>query len=78
MTRATAHLAKGEWRSAVALHPLAPAVAVQVLGGWLLWGCVAAGRLRAPSFWALNVWLGANVVLLVGLWLWRLWSGTVP
>src|SRR5512134_3286274 len=49
MTRAFAHLAKGEWSAALALHPLAPVVALETLLGWLVWGMEIAGRpLRLP------------------------------
>jgi hypothetical protein len=42
VTRALAMLAKGEWRCAIAYHPLSPLVAVALCGGWLylLW-CAA-------------------------------------
>ena len=42
VTRSLAMLAKGEWRRAVAYHPMGPLVAVALCGGWLylLW-CAA-------------------------------------
>jgi hypothetical protein len=81
MTRALAHLAKGEWRSALAVHPLAPLIAGELLLGWLAWGAGAFGisgifgmpRLagRLPAL------LLANVALLTALWMGRLAAGAL-
>jgi len=79
MTRALAHLAKGEWRAAVAAHPFAPLLAVELLLGWLAWGAQAAGvarRLRAEG--PLGLLLGANAALLLALWVGRLAAGALP
>jgi hypothetical protein len=38
MTRALAHLAKGEWRAALTAHPFSPVLAAELALGWLLWG----------------------------------------
>ena len=50
MTRAFAHLAKGEWAAAVAGHPLAPVVALEIVLGWVAWGAVLTfgHRFRLP------------------------------
>jgi hypothetical protein len=46
MTRAFAHLAKGEWSAAVRDHPLAPVLAAELGLAWAAWGCALAGQLR--------------------------------
>ncbi len=77
MTRAFAHLAKGEWGAALVLHPLAPVVALEMVLGWLAWGAVAAGRpLRLPV--RVETLLVANAAALCALWLGRLATGTLP
>jgi hypothetical protein len=73
MTRAFAHLAKGEWRSALAVHPLAPLVAGELLLGWLAWGAGALPRIAAR----LPALLLANVALLIALWMGRLAAGAL-
>jgi hypothetical protein len=76
MTRALAHLAKGEWRAALAVHPLAPLVAGELLFGWLAWGAGALGirRIRPDGLPPL---LLANVALLTALWMGRLAAGAL-
>jgi hypothetical protein len=78
MTRAFAHLAKGEWAAALALHPLAPVVALEIVAGWALWGLGLAARrvLRLPV--GIEVLLLGNVALLFALWLGRAATGTLP
>lgn len=77
MTRAFAHLAKGEWSAALVLHPLAPVVALEIILGWLAWGFVAAGRpLRLPV--RVETVLVANAAALCALWLGRIATGTLP
>jgi Protein of unknown function (DUF2752) len=78
MTRAFAHLAKGEWSAALADHPLAPFVALEMIAGWATWGLGLVSRrpFRLPvGFEAL---LLANVALLFALWLGRAATGTLP
>jgi hypothetical protein len=86
MTRALAHLAKGEWRAALAVHPFAPLLAAELLLVWLAWGSELigiAGRLprrispdgTSPLILALVL---ANVALLTALWMGRLAAGTLP
>lgn len=77
MTRAFAHLAKGEWTAAVADHPLAPVIALELILGWVAWGAMAAGRpLRSPV--RVEAVLVANAAALCALWLGRLATGTLP
>lgn len=77
MTRAFAHLTKGEWGAALALHPLAPVIALEVLLGWLIWGATVAGKpLRLPV--RVETVLVANAAALCALWLGRIATGTLP
>ena len=77
MTRAFAHLAKGEWGAAVADHPLAPVLALEFILGWAIWGAMAAGRpLRLPV--RVETLLVANAAALCALWLGRIATGTLP
>ncbi len=84
MTRALAHLAKGEWRAALSAHPFAPVLAAEVMIGWLAWGISGvsgiAGRRLSQRIWpaGLTPALLANFALLVALWVGRLAAGTLP
>jgi hypothetical protein len=78
MTRALAALARGDWRDALAFHPLAPVIAAEA--AWL-WARVGAGLLGlAPRFdeRGLPRLALANAAALLALWLARLASGTLP
>jgi hypothetical protein len=78
MTRAFAHLAKGEWSAAVALHPLAPVLALEMILGWLVWGAALAQKrpLRLPV--RLETVMLAHGAVLCALWLGRAATGTLP
>ena len=79
MTRAFAHLAKGEWAAAWANHPLSFVLAPQIGLAWLAWGLALAGRLRLslddPR--VPRVLIGEAAVLLA-FWLGRLAIGSLP
>lgn len=81
MTRALSHLARGEWRAALALHPLAPLIAAELLAGWAAAGRAALSRGRAAAelwrSWVPAV-LAADGALLVAVWAGRLASGIWP
>lgn len=49
LTRALAHLAKGEWPAALAAHPLAPLLAAELGLLWAAWG-VSLARGSRPRF----------------------------
>jgi hypothetical protein len=79
MTRALGALARGDLTSAVAAHPLAiPLVlelaALWLLAGWLLWRgrplAVPAGPLQAALIW--------HGVAFLAVWLGRAATGTLP
>jgi pimeloyl-ACP methyl ester carboxylesterase len=78
MTRALAHLAKGEWSAAVRDHPLAPVLALEGVLVWAAWGAALAAErsLRLPV--RLESLVLANAAALVALWLGRAATGTLP
>jgi hypothetical protein len=78
LTRAFALLAKGDWRAAVALHPLAPVLALELILGWLAWGTALALKrpLRPPV--RTETLALAHVAVLCALWLGRAATGTLP
>jgi hypothetical protein len=78
LTRAFAHLAKGEWAAAVKMHPLAPVLALEAVLGWLAWGAALAARrpLRLPV--TVDALVLGHVAVLCALWLVRLATGTLP
>jgi hypothetical protein len=83
LTRAVSHLLHGEWSLALRLHPLAPLLAAEAGALWLLWGGRLLGGDRAQAAWRLFArWLPAalavHAALLLGLWLGRLATGTLP
>ncbi len=73
MTRAAAHLARGEWAAAFARHPLAIPLAAEAA---LLWAAapVALARGWRPSGRAVRAWLVVHAVALLVLWLARLFT----
>ena len=89
MTRALAHLAKGEWQGALAAHPFSPVLAAELVLGWLFWGVhaldavatlgISGGRLPR-RIWpaALTPAVLVNLALLVAVWMGRLAAGTLP
>ena len=78
MTRAMAHLAKGEWAAAWRDHPFSPFLAVELASGWAAWGAVLAGWLRAPRIARPDLLAAGHAAVLVGLWIGRLATGTLP
>lgn len=76
LTRAFAHLAKGEWSEALADHPLAFVLAVEFALAWLAWGAAIAGRL--PRRLPVDAIVLANAAVLCAFWLGRLATGTLP
>jgi len=78
MTRSLLFLAHGDWRAAVAQHPLGPLLVAEGIALWVAWGLVAQGVVAAPSRRALNGWLIGHAVLLFGVWAWRYLHGSLP
>lgn len=78
LTRAFAHLAKGEWAAALAAHPLAPVLALEFLLIWLAWGCAALRGLPLPRPAWLERAVIAHLAVLCALWVGRLSTGSLP
>jgi hypothetical protein len=78
MTRAFAHLAKGEWTAAIRDHPLAPLLAAEAALAWAVWGGVAAGWLRRPRIERTDLVAVGHVAVLAAVWLGRMATGTLP
>lgn len=78
MTRALAHLAKGEWAAAVRDHPLAPLLAAEACAAWVAWGLPAADRLRARVVAGMDRLALWHVAVFGLVWLLRLAAGTLP
>lgn len=81
MTRAFAHLAKGEWAAAARSHLLAFPLAAELAGAWLVWG-IALARRPAPGPPLMprlyERWLFGHMAVLVAFWLGRAATGTLP
>jgi hypothetical protein len=78
LTRAFAHLAKGEWTAALAAHPLAPVLAIEFLLIWLAWGRAALRGLTFPRTDWVERAVIAHLAVLCALWVGRLSTGTLP
>lgn len=78
LTRAFAHLAKGEWTAALAAHPLAPVLALEFLLIWLAWGRSALRGLPPPRPAWMERAVIAHLAVLCALWAGRLSTGTLP
>jgi hypothetical protein len=78
MTRAVSHLVNGDLEAAVGFHPLVIPLmlAFAVAWGWFL--VTRLGRVRPMGARSMNVALGAMTLALVGVWAFRLVSGTLP
>ncbi|HBL28601.1 MAG TPA: hypothetical protein DD490_17335 [Acidobacteria bacterium] len=78
MTRAFAHLAKGEWAAAASDHLLAYVLAAELAVVWVLWGvALARGREPRPPASFERLALG-HLAVLVAFWMGRLATGTLP
>ncbi len=62
----------------LALHPLAPLVALDAAAAWGLWGLVVHDLAAPPPARAVRLVLLAQLALFVALWLGRLATGTAP
>lgn len=78
MTRAFAHLAKGEWSAAASDHLLAFVIAAELGCAWLLWGAALIRRrpVRMPAGFERLVL--AHLAVLIAFWLGRVSTGTLP
>ncbi len=78
LTRALSQLLQGHLARAIALHPLAPLVALDAAAGWGLWGLTLYGLASAPPARTVRLVLLAQLAVFVALWLDRLATGTAP
>lgn len=78
MTRAASRLIRGDLGAAMSFHPLVPAIVIVALGGWVWFLLRRSGRVQPLSNRALNGILIATVAGLLGVWLARLVTGTLP
>jgi hypothetical protein len=78
LTRSVSHLLRGDLARSIGFHPLGPFLAIQLVAAWGLYLAVRRGWVRPLPVTVINVWLAANVPLLVGVWLVRMASGTLP
>ena len=78
LTRAFQALAVGDAGSALAFHPLAPLIALQLVVFWGLWGVRLLRRPRRPLAGVAATVAIVNAVALLGLWGLRFWNGTLP
>jgi Protein of unknown function (DUF2752) len=78
MSRAFAHLAKGEWAAAARDHPLAYLLAAEAALVWLAWGGLLARRrpVHLPAVYDRVMF--AHVAVFVAFWLGRAATGTLP
>jgi hypothetical protein len=78
MTRAASHLIRGDVGTAVGYHPLILLVAILSVGGWAWYLLARTGRTRPiPTLW-LNTILAGIGLMLLGVWVARALSGTLP
>ena len=78
MTRAASHLIRGDFGTALGYHPLVPMMAVLALGGWV-WALLRrSGRVQPLSARWVNLVLIGTGLTLLGVWLARALSGTLP
>jgi hypothetical protein len=78
MTRAASALVKGHIHSALTYHPLVLAIGVELLVGWGWFVLRRSGRIRPMSNRTLNVVLVLTAIALIGVWIVRLTTGTLP
>ncbi len=78
MTRAASHLIRGDLGTALSYHPLVPLTTLAVVGGWGWYTLRLTGRVRRLSQRTLNLILIGSGVVLLGVWLARLLTGTLP
>lgn len=77
-TRAASAFLQGDWSTAWFYHPLGGLLLVQAVIAWAWWMGVRSGRVQAPSQRFINVVLALNAVALIGVWIARATSGTLP
>jgi hypothetical protein len=78
MTRAASHLIRGEVGTALGYHPLVPMIVALALGAWV-WALLRrSGKVQPLSTRWVNLILIGTGLTLLGVWLARALSGTLP
>ncbi len=77
LTRAFAHLAKGEWSAAMVDHPLAPVLALEAVAVWIAWGVLILHRADFRQDWIGRAAV-VHIAVLCVIWIGRLATGTLP
>jgi len=78
MTRAASSLIRGDFSAAMGMHPLIPLIALELAFGWVWFLLRRRGRARQVSPRLLNAVLIGTTAALLGVWVARLLSGTLP
>lgn len=78
MTRAGAALLRGDFTTAMTLHPVAPLIAVELIAGWVWYVLRRSGKVPPLQTRTVNVILIATGVVLLAVWAFRLSNGTLP
>lgn len=78
MTRAAAHLIRGDWVTAIDYHPLVPLVAALSIAAWGWHLLRRTGRVAPLPPKLVNMVLVGTGVMLLGVWAARLAMGTLP
>jgi Protein of unknown function (DUF2752) len=78
MTRAASNLIRGDLTTALSYHPLVPLAAAMSLAGWIWYLLRRSGRTGPmPSRWLNAILIGSGVMLL-GVWVARALTGSLP
>ncbi len=78
MTRAAGQLLRGDFASAIAYHPLVPAIALLAAVAWAWFVLRRTGRIQPMSNRMLNGVLIATLIALIAVWVTRLAMGSLP
>lgn len=78
MTRAAAHLFRGNLADALRYHPLVLLVVAELLGAWAIWMAHRSGWIRWRRRRWVDIVIGGTAALMVAVWVVRLATGTTP
>ena len=78
LTRAASSLVRGDFTSAMLYPPLVLLIAAQAVGGWVWYLLRRAERVRPMSQLTLTIILASTTAVMIGVWLMRIVTGTLP
>lgn len=78
LTRAAAHLLRGDWATALSYHPLVPLIGAQLIAGWIWFTLSKARRVAPMSQRLLRFSMVTTTLALALVWGLRLATGTLP